>query len=209
MVALVDLRGRRFGRLTVTGRAFGHASGNAVWAVICDCGNVREVRGNNLTRGAQVSCGCYRAQNNKTKSITHGKSASAEFNIWMKIKGRCLNPSDRAFKDYGARGISICPEWSVSFEAFYADMGPRPSSKHSIDRKDNDKGYHPGNCRWATPKEQARNRRSNIHVEHCGQRRSLSDLADEIGMSRDTLAYRIKAGWSVDDAVSVPPRSPR
>jgi hypothetical protein len=126
------------------------------------------------------------------------------YTIWRQVKSRCLNSNNPSYSDYGGRGISICKRWEDSFEAFLLDMGERPSDRHSIDRIDNSGDYEPGNCKWSTFAEQNRNYRRNIIIEHNGQAKCLADWADEMGITRHTLRRRIRAGWDMADALTIP-----
>jgi hypothetical protein len=120
------------------------------------------------------------------------------------MKSRCYNPRNNRYYRYGARGIQVCDRWLHSFENFLADMGPRPSPKHSIDRIDNDKDYCPENCKWSTAREQARNRSSCRYLEHNGRRMLISDWAAELGVNRALLTKRLKRGWSVEQTLTTP-----
>lgn len=159
----LDLQGRTFGRLTVMRKAASDRFGHVRWECSCSCGATPTVQARHLAEGLTRSCGCLRSDTSRVVNARHGQSRvgkrSAEYRIWCGMKGRCSNERGPAFKDYGGRGIRVCPEWEASFEVFFADMGPRPTPQHSLDRKDNDRGYEPGNCRWATKSEQAFNRR--------------------------------------------------
>lgn len=153
-----DFTGRRFGRLVVLGRSHIHER-RWYWLCRCDCGVTRAIQGQSLQKGRSRSCGCRRAETLVALKSTHRQSYSAEYYAWQDMKARCSNPKVRSYRNYGARGIQVCERWQLSFDAFFADMGRRPSSQHSLDRIENDGNYEPGNCRWATRSEQRKNQR--------------------------------------------------
>ena len=179
MTAKINRTGRRYGRLVVEneGPPRVHPSGliSLHWNCTCDCGAERLVSGKALGSGLTVSCGCHSADSASERFTTHGASKTAEYSIWTNMIGRCHNPKDDSFSDYGARGIFVCDEWRHDFAAFYAHIGPRTSPEHSVDRINNNDGYRPGNVRWATRIEQANNRRPMPRRERCKVGHMLTD----------------------------------
>lgn len=128
---------------------------------------------------------------------------SPEYRSWEAMRARCERPTDHKYPDYGARGIRVCERWSASFESFLADVGLKPSRSHTIDRIDNDGHYEPGNVRWATPKEQARNRRSSRLITLADQTRTLAEWSEVTGLKRETIQRRLGTyGWSTERALS-------
>lgn len=146
----------------------------------------------------------------RSANVTHGRSRSPEHQTWLTMKRRCYKPGFVGYENYGGRGIRICERWLEDFANFYADMGPRPSPKHSIERIDVDGDYCPENCRWATKQEQARNTRANRWLEFDGKRMLLSDWARHLNMPITTLCNRLNTyGWSVERALTTPVKKSR
>lgn len=145
-----------FGRLTVVDEAT--YRDKTAWECRCSCGNIVVIRTNRLRNGETQSCGCLRKEVSSKLHRTHGQSRTPERIAWMNMKQRCYNPHKSGYSNYGGRGIRVCKHWLNSFDNFLKDMGKRPEGT-TLDRRDNDKGYSKSNCYWATPKEQANNRR--------------------------------------------------
>lgn len=194
MVKSIDRTGHVFGRWTALSRI----SGQRKWLCKCECGTVKTVSTSHLRQGKSKSCGCLDRELASARAKTHGMSGTAEHRTWMSMKDRCCRANAAHYECYGGRGITVCDRWLNSFESFYDDMGPKPSVHHSIDRIDVNGNYEPGNCRWATIKQQRRNRRTNIIVSYFGKEVCLAEAAELCGISRYTLSKRIKLGWEGD-----------
>jgi hypothetical protein len=198
----VDLTGQRFGRLTA--HHYSNANdGRKAWSCVCDCGAQIEVRGEHLRRGKSKSCGCLKKEKMAAGlATTHGMHKSAEFKTWSSMIERCTNPNSPSFERYGRRGITVSDRWLNSFEAFYADMGARPSGK-TLDRRDNNSGYSKENCRWATSQEQMNNVSTNRKALYQGKEYTARELSDLTGAPYERLRCRLfKYGWSVERAIS-------
>jgi hypothetical protein len=200
----IDWTGKKCGRLVAL-----RPDGKKRWVCLCRCGKEISVPSNNMR--STKSCGCLQREvASRQGKITghanrkHGQTGSPEWITWHNIRQRCENPNAVGYDNYGARGIKVCERWQ-EFANFLADMGPRPSSKHSIDRFPKNQGnYEPGNCRWATAKEQQRNRRDNILIEYNGRTQCLSAWAEEYGLTKAQLWKRHKALWPIHEALTTP-----
>lgn len=204
-----NLTGNRYGRWLVIGYA-GKQEAKHHWLCECECGTIKRVNGESMRRFKSSSCGCYqkeRAAAGGQKNTTHGLRNAPEYAVWRSMKARCYNPKHMGYPHYGGRGIAVCSRWINSFANFIADMGKRPSPEHSIERTDNNGDYTPNNCRWATPKEQGRNQRSNHLIAFRGETHTISEWAEIAGINHKTLRTRINTRkWSIEKALTEPPQ---
>lgn len=193
MRKIEDLKGQKFGRLTVKER-IGQTS---KWLCDCECGYFKIVRGCDLKSGCVKSCGCLKKEQDKynlKSSKTHNKSNTRLYRIWSNMKDRCINPKNKRYNRYGERGITFCDEW-IDFENFY-NWAIQNGYKENLtlDRINNDLNYCPDNCRWANSRQQARNRSTNIFVEYKGQEMTLIELSEKIDIDYNTLKRRYVRG---------------
>lgn len=198
----VDLTGQRFGRLVAVRHEITQGR-KTFWLCRCDCGKDVLVGYGDLKSENTKSCGCLRREKSadclRDKSTIHGMFGTRLYHIWDGMKARCENKKHIAYKNYGGRGITICDEWRNSFEAFYDwAMSHGYQENLTIDRIDNNGNYCPENCRWATTKEQASNKRNNHRITINGQTKTVSEWSKETGLSKDLIRYRVKAGWPVE-----------
>lgn len=172
------------------------------WVVRCDCGDIMEIDATAFRIGRATMCRKCRSATRAVHgcAATKGRRATNEYEIWSGLKSRCKNPNSESYADYGGRGIKVCERWE-KFENFLADMGPRPSRAHSVERVDNGKGYGPDNCIWATLDVQAVNRRDNRRITHDGVTKTLSAWARQIGISHYALSTRLEK-LSVSEALT-------
>lgn len=206
---VIDLTGQRFGRLVVIGRADPPRDlrRRARWRCICDCGREVEVYGFNLSNGNTASCGCLQVERSTAASTTHGQSGSRLYVTWRDMLQRCENPHNPRYSNYGERGIAVCEEWHIftNFMQWAERTGYQDDL--TIDRIDVNEGYNPVNCRWATVREQNRNKRNNVLITYCGITRCLADWAITLGIHPVTLWERIfRYHWDIERAFTTPVR---
>lgn len=205
-----DLTGKVFNRLTAL-----HPGANrkniTTWVCKCECGVVKEFATSDILRGHSKSCGCYNRERVKTNCKTHGdtcgRQITAEYRIWCNMKERCTNKHQARYADYGGRGITVCESWLESFSAFLNDMGRKPSKRHSIDRIDNNQGYNPSNCRWATPTQQSRNSRTVKNITIGEETKNAYEWNEISGVNPRTILARLRLGWDAKLAVFTPANS--
>jgi hypothetical protein len=186
----------------------------------CDCGKKQEFWGNSLLSGSTRSCGCStslflrEASRRNFPSGNRHKNAEPDvrslFSVWQAMKQRCANSTNKDYPNYGARGIQVCASWRNSFSKFLLDMGKRPSPQHSLDRIDNDLGYKPTNCRWATRRQQSLNKRNNRHLTLKGVTKTAIEWVEELrvslGLRPELICYRRSLGWSDEKILTTPVR---
>lgn len=198
--------GNRYGRLVVQADAgIRGKKYDRYWECLCDCGQRTVVVGHSLKNGGTKSCGCARRETLQRILTTHGRSKNGKsraYSVWKSMKQRCFDPNCESYSRYGARGITVCDRW-LDFNNFLADMGEPPNSR-SLDRIDNSKGYSPENCRWATFREQNRNRRSNTVLTVDGVSLCLIEWSERTGLKPATICRRLAAGWDVRSAIFRP-----
>ena len=196
-----DLTGLRFGRLTVV--EFAGVKRIVHWKCRCDCGTEIVIPANRMQNGDAKSCGCSRLKHGRS-SVGRGNYYVPGVTSWKAMIDRCTNPASPGYKRYGGRGVKVCPRW-MSFDRFIQDMGPRPSTDHSVDRfPDGNGDYEPGNCRWATRQQQADNRHITVFLEYQGERKTVRDWSRQVGISVSAITHRLKSGWSVEKILTEP-----
>jgi hypothetical protein len=198
-----NIAGRKFGEITAIDRAPNDKRGCARWNCICTCGTHYVVRSSHLLSGGVRSCGCKKGEYIAAKHFRHGMSGTKIYGTWQGMVKRCTDPTHISYPRYGGRGVDVCSRW-MDFNEFYKDMGDPPSSQHSIDRIENDKGYFFDNCKWATPKEQSNNRRDNVMITHLGETLTKAQWAEKVDIKYHTLNSRLHSGWSINKALTTP-----
>lgn len=194
----------RFGRLVVESDVPQRARRARYVNCVCDCGGRKQICLQSLKSGFSTSCGCFAKEKIGALRRTHGLSNfGPEYDVWVALMSRCNSPQDPAYGNYGGRGIAVCKEWH-EVQNFLADMGQRPTKKHSIERRDNNGPYSHDNCYWATKAEQVRNTRRNVYFEYQGKRLTMKDAAAAVGLRYCTLRYRIELGWTKERALLTP-----
>jgi len=187
---------QKIGELTAV-RMVGKQGHNLLWECICACGTTFNATASNIISGNTKSCGCRKRRVSSDALRTHGLYGTRAHCIWQNMMRRCYDTKNLAFPNYGGRGITVCDRWH-DLRNFYLDMGERPKGR-SLDRVNNDLGYSPDNCRWATLTQQARNKRSNTLVERDGIKKTIAEWAEITGIPSSRISARRKLGWSDDE----------
>lgn len=196
-----NLEGQVFGRLTVV-EDLGNVEGYRAYRCTCSCGSETVVAAHRLLheKGPR-SCGCLQRE-----AVTkHGMEGTRVYKIWQGMKSRCYDRNHVSFKHYGGRGIAICERWLNDFAIFYADVGEPPSDRHTLDRRDANGNYEPGNCRWATYIEQANNTRANLVLTFEDEIRTAAEWSRITGLNAATIRQRKKRGWTDEQILTTPP----
>ncbi len=213
-----DITGQRFGELTVLRlhhKKPRYKKNGAIhsyrlyYECKCDCGNMCIVNSDELLHGKTKSCGCYRREKARNDFSIHNLTNTRLYNTWTHMKGRCLNPTDAAYKNYGGRGITVCQEWQDDFINFYNwAMANGYTKKLTIDRININGNYEPKNCRWVDMKTQGRNKRTNVTLPYNGETHCLKEWAEIVNIKVGTLQNRVYKQWSVKDILTQPVKSP-
>lgn len=192
MTKVLDLVGKKFGRLTVQERYINDNKGGARWCCSCDCGNFTIVRTYHLTSGKIRSCGCIKKEMLSNRKDAHHKTGTKLYRIWAGIKQRCFNSNHKNYSRYKGRGITVCNEWKNDFLSFY-NWSLKNGYKDglTIERINNDGNYCPENCRWSTRKEQANNTSRNRFIFYNGEIHTVSEWSKKFGIKYKILEYRI------------------
>lgn len=208
MAKLEDLSGRRFGKLTVKERApdyvFPSGARAVQWLCVCDCGQEKVVRAQDLKSGDTKSCGCLNSEIVSKRNFVHGQSKTRLYHVWSTMKGRCSNPKVERYPYYGGRGIKVCSEWEHSFENFkkWAEENGYAEGL-TIDRINFDGPYSPENCRWVTTRCQNRNCSRNLYCCINGRTKTVVEWCEMYGQKPSTVYARLKRGWSIEKALEI------
>ncbi len=199
----IPMIGNRFGRLTVIAEGGITTNRKYKWICQCDCGNITPpIDGYKLRNGETKSCGCYKKELTVKRNRRHGLCYTRIHSIWVNMKDRCYNPNNQHFYRYGGRGITVCDEWLNSLTSFYDWATENGYSDNlTIDRIDNNKGYSPENCRWATVEEQNNNREHHILLEINGETKNIAQWAKESGLKYRTIHARYNRGWTGESLI--------
>lgn len=202
----MNLEGKSFGKLTVLAFAGKNGCGHNLWKCSCDCGKETIVTIGHLRSGHTKSCGCGLREAVSKSHKTHGLAGTRLYDIWSNIKCRCGNPKAINYERYGGRGITVCEEWKRSFESFKEwAFANGYKDDLTIERKDNNAGYSPDNCRWATVKEQGNNKRNNHLIEINGEVKTMTQWCEQYGKTYSLVRQRINTlGWPPLVALTTP-----
>lgn len=209
MAKVIDLTGKRFGRLTVIKQEGYDKRRHALWLCKCQCGNEKTIRGSDLLHSGTISCGCLKKESAKKQMTTHGKTNTRLYPIWRGMRARCYHETSPFYNEYGGRGITMCEAWENDFMAFYNwayENGydeNAPKGECTLDRIDVNGNYEPSNCRWVSMEIQNKNKRKCMLITYNGETHTLPEWAKITGINYMTLRRRIlKDHWNVEKALT-------
>jgi hypothetical protein len=202
-MTILGVVGMKFGRWTAINKEPNKGK-YICYRFRCECGTESVLTLSSVKSGNSLSCGCYQKELASLRRTSHGKSATPTYAAWNTMRQRCSNPNNGKFKNYGARGITVCDRWNT-FENFLEDMGERPHGL-TLDRINNSLGYFKGNCRWASQQDQQNNRRNNKLVEFDGKTMTVAQWERHLGVAKDFLKRRLLEGFSMERAINTPKR---
>lgn len=197
-----DISGQSFHRLKIIKYMGRTNKYKHKYLCLCECGNEHVADYNDIITGHTKSCGCYGKDMLLLSNIKHGKGGTKIYNTWKHLIGRCVDKKNKDYKNYGERGIKVCPEWLKSFDTFAADMGEPPSPGHTIERTDVNKGYSKDNCIWLLAALQGKNRRNNHNLTYQGKTQIVTDWSNELNIPLTTILNRIYRNLSIDQVLS-------
>lgn len=201
----LDISNRRFGRLVAIKPIGKNHKGCYIWLCKCDCGNETNVIVSDLTKGSTTSCGCYRNEISRKKLLKHGLYNTRIYEIWWGMVQRCKDKNNINYRNYGAKGITLCEEWERFMPFYEWAMANGYKDDLTIDRIDNSQGYYPENCRWTTVKEQANNRSTNVFYIVNGEKLTIAQISEKYGINYQCLHKRLKKyKWSIEKAITEP-----
>ena len=211
MGKFIDLTGQKFGRLTVIKRVENAKDRHAHWLCKCECGNYKIICGRSLQKGVTLSCGCLISEITTKRSTKHGLHNTRIYSIYNDMKKRCYNKNNKSYENYGGRGIKICDEWLNKKNGFINFYNWAINNNYkvdlTIDRINVNGNYEPSNCKWATIKEQANNRRSNHLITYNGETHNITQWAGILNISYGALKKRIRNGWDIEKAFNTPQKN--
>lgn len=202
----IDLTNKRYDRLIVLGKA-GRKGEKVMWKCQCDCGNIVYVQTCNLNAHRVKSCGCLKDEKLIERSTKHNQRHTKLYEVWKSMKQRCSNPNNKAYKNYGGRGIKVCDEWKNDFFPFYQwSMQNGYKDTLTIDRINVNGNYEPSNCRWVDRETQANNTRVNHYITFNNKTLTITQWARLMKVNKNLLYNRFKKGWSIEKALTTPPK---
>jgi hypothetical protein len=206
MRAGLDMTTKKYGRLSAIRQIPNPKQTGALWEFECDCGNIKVIKSQAVRLGLVVSCGCYSKELLIKNLTTHNCSRHPNFKTWQSMISRCTKETDKDYPSYGGRGIKVCDDW-LDPNKFIADMGLKPTKKHTLDRIDNNGNYEPKNCRWASPLEQSHNKRNNRNLTAYGETLCMAEFSRKYNIPQTTIMRRLAKGMTAEQIIETPIRA--